>query len=36
VFGSFVLVGVPIGILTGIAVLIGHATHRRQPIRPAP
>lgn len=27
-FGAFVLVGVPLGILTGFAVLVGHVAHR--------
>ena len=36
-FGAFVMVGVPIGTVTGIVVLIGHAIHRRQPpAQPAP
>lgn len=30
-FGAFVMAGVPIGMITAIAVLIGHELHRRQP-----
>jgi hypothetical protein len=36
-FGAFVMAGVPIGIVTGIAVLIGHVIQWRQPpVQPAP
>jgi hypothetical protein len=36
-FGAFVMAGVPIGIVTATAVVIGHALHRRQPpVQPAP